>query len=44
MVEHFADAVVAKSELMYSAGESVRNMLVLDALAQAAQTGKTIDL
>jgi predicted dehydrogenase len=44
MVEHFADAVLAKSELTYSADESVRNMLVLDALAQAARTGKTVKL
>lgn len=44
MVEHFADAVLSKSELAYAAEESVRNMLVLDALAQAARTGKTVKL
>ena len=44
MVEHFADAVMAISELTYAADESVRNMLVLDALAQAARTGETVKL
>lgn len=44
MVEHFADAVLSKSELTYAAEESVRNMLALDALAQAARTGKTVKL
>jgi len=44
MVEHFADTVLSKSELTYPADESVRNMLVLDALAQAARTGKTVKL
>ena len=39
MVEHFADAVLGKSELAYAAEESLRNILVLDALAQAARTG-----
>jgi predicted dehydrogenase len=44
MVEHFADAVMATSELTYAADEGVRNMLVLDALAQAARTGETVKL
>jgi len=44
MVEHFADAVVAKSELIYPLEDSIGNMQVLDALAQAARTGKTVKL
>ena len=44
MVEHFADAVLAKSELTYAADESVQNMFVLDALAEAARTSKTVKL
>ena len=44
MVEHFADAALAKTDLVVSVDESVRNMQVLDALAQAAQTGKTVKL
>ncbi len=44
MVEHFADAVLAKTELMYSLEDSIKNMQVLDALAQAARTGKTVKL
>ncbi|MGD2187937.1 MAG: Gfo/Idh/MocA family oxidoreductase [Desulfobacterales bacterium] len=44
MVEHFADVVLAKTELMYSAKDSIGNLQVLDALAQAAHTGKTIKL
>ncbi|KPJ77328.1 MAG: hypothetical protein AMJ54_08490 [Deltaproteobacteria bacterium SG8_13] len=44
MVEHFARAVLAEQPLDIEAAESVQNMAVLDALAQAAQTGKTVDL
>ena len=44
MVEHFADAVLAKTELMYPLADSIGNMQVLDALAQAARTGQTIKL
>jgi predicted dehydrogenase len=44
MVEHFADAVLGASELPFPPAESVRNMLVLDALAEAAQTGKVVNL
>jgi xylose dehydrogenase (NAD/NADP) len=44
MVEHFTDAVLGKTPPAFTPKESVRNMRVLDALAEAAQTGKTIDL
>lgn len=44
MVEHFADAVLGKATLALTPEESVRNMRVLDALAEAAKTGKTIRL
>jgi predicted dehydrogenase len=44
MVEHFADAVLGKATLALTPEESVRNMRVLDALAEAAKTGKTIQL
>ncbi len=44
MVEHFADVVLEKSELMYPVEDSIGNMQVLDAMAQAARTGKTINL
>ncbi|MGD9307234.1 MAG: Gfo/Idh/MocA family oxidoreductase [Desulfobacterales bacterium] len=44
MVEHFAGAVFGKTPLAYAPDESVLNMKVLDALAQAAQSGRTIDL
>jgi predicted dehydrogenase len=44
MVEHFADAVLGKTELILSPEESIRNMRVLDGLAEAAKTGKTIKL
>ncbi len=40
MVEHFADAVLGKDVPAFSPQESVRNMHVLDGLAEAAQTGK----
>jgi predicted dehydrogenase len=42
MVEHFADAEMDKEALAFSPAESVCNMRVLDALAEAAQTGKTV--
>jgi predicted dehydrogenase len=41
MVEHFADAVISGTPLQYAPAESIGNMLVLDALAQAARTGTT---
>jgi predicted dehydrogenase len=44
MVEHFADAVLGKTHLALSPEESVRNMQVLDALAEGARTGNTIIL
>jgi len=44
MVEHFADAILGKTSLAFSPQESVRNMQVLDALAEAAQTGRTVIL
>ena len=44
MVAHFADAVLAKTELMYPPADSIANMRVLDALAQAARTGETVKL
>lgn len=44
MVEHFAEAVLGRAPLAYAPDESVLNMQVLDALAQAAQSGRTIAL
>jgi predicted dehydrogenase len=44
MVEHFADAAMGRSELMSPPEESIQNLRVLDALAQAARTGKTVKL
>lgn len=44
MVEHFADAAMGRSELMSPVADSIQNMRVLDALAQAARTGATIKL
>ena len=44
MVEHFARAVRRECPLDFESSESVQNMRVLDALAEAAQTGKTVDL
>ncbi len=44
MVEHFAEAVLGKTPLAYVPDDSVLNMKVLDALAQAAQSGRTIVL
>jgi xylose dehydrogenase (NAD/NADP) len=44
MVEHFADAVLGRERLAFTPEESVRNMRVLDGLAEAARTGKTIRL
>lgn len=44
MVEHFADAVLGKEALALKVEESVGNMRVLDGLAEAARTGKTIRL
>jgi predicted dehydrogenase len=44
MVEHFTDAVLGKTPLVFSPEESVRNMRVLDALAEAAQSGNNVIL
>ena len=44
MVEHFSDAVLGETPLAFSPAESVRNMRVLDALKEAAYTGKTVNL
>lgn len=44
MVEHFSDAISGQSNLAYSPEDSISNMRVLDALAKAAKTGKTIYL
>jgi xylose dehydrogenase (NAD/NADP) len=44
MVEHFADAVLKKTELDYSPADSIANMRVLDALSEAARTGNTVTL
>jgi predicted dehydrogenase len=44
MVEHFADAILAKEALALTPEESVRNMRVLDGLAEAARTGTTVRL
>lgn len=42
MVEHFSDAVLKSNDLSYSLDDSIANMYVLDAMAEAAQTGKTV--
>jgi xylose dehydrogenase (NAD/NADP) len=44
MVEHFADAVLKKTDLDYSPDDSIANMRVLDALSKAARNGKTVNL
>jgi len=44
MVEHFAEALLGKTQLMVPPDESICNMRVLDALAQAARSGKTVKL
>jgi hypothetical protein len=42
MVEHFSDAISGKGDPADSPQESVRNLQVLDALAKAAVTGRTM--
>ena len=44
MVEHFAEAVSGATQLMYPPLDSIANMRVLDALAQAARTGQMVKL
>ena len=42
MVEHFADAVLGNGDLDFPPEESVNNMRVLDALAQAARERRPV--
>ena len=42
MVEHFADAVLGTTPLSFDPSDSVATMRVLDALAKAARSGKTV--
>lgn len=44
MVEHFSDAVLGRTELDRTPDDSVANMRVLDALAEAAKTRNTVNL
>jgi len=44
MVEHFSDAVLGQTALDHTPDDSIANMRVLDALAQAAKTGNTVYL
>ena len=44
MVEHFADAVMGRTDLRFPIADSIDNMRALDALAQAARTGQTVKL
>jgi xylose dehydrogenase (NAD/NADP) len=44
MIEHFADAAVGRCQPLVPIRESVANMRVLDALAQAARSGHSITL
>ena len=44
MVEHFADAVMGRIDLRFPIADSIDNMRVLDALAQAARTGQMVKL
>jgi len=44
MVEHFSEAILGQSSLAFQPQDSIRNMEVLDALAQAAQTGRSVTL
>jgi predicted dehydrogenase len=44
MVEHFADAVQGAVAPAYPAAESVANLTVLDALAEAARSGRSVIL
>ena len=42
MVEHFSDAALGRTHLDYAADDSIANMRVLDAMAEAAQSGETV--
>jgi len=44
MVVHFADAIRGRTHLDFAPEESVRNMRVLDALAEAVRSGETVRL
>jgi hypothetical protein len=44
MVEHFADAASGRARLFCPPEDSIANSLVLDALAEAARTGNTVNL
>lgn len=44
MVEHFADAVAGDTEPELPSLDSINNMRVLDALAEAARTGNTVSM
>lgn len=44
MVEHFAEAVLGRAPLRYSAREAVGNMASIEALLQSARTGTTVPL
>jgi predicted dehydrogenase len=44
MVEHFADAVSGRAQLLYPPEDSVANIRVLDALSEAAHTDTTVNL
>ena len=44
MVEHFADVVLGRTEQLITPEESIRNMRVLDALADASRTGRAVQI
>jgi predicted dehydrogenase len=44
MVEHFSDAILGRTELDCTLVDSIANMRVLDALSEAAQSGKTVEI
>jgi xylose dehydrogenase (NAD/NADP) len=44
MVEHFADAVLNDTALGYTLEDSLANMRVLDALIEAARTGRRVEV
>ena len=44
MVDHFVDAINKQTALAYSPADSIANMRVLDALAQAARSGESLRL
>jgi D-xylose 1-dehydrogenase (NADP+, D-xylono-1,5-lactone-forming) len=44
MVEHFSDVLIRGSSPLIPVDESIRNIRVLDALAEAARSGQTVVL